>query len=771
MKKLLTLLFALLLTFGLCACGEVLKPKPVTFTFPEGTTVLGVDISGMTKEAGWSALEAQAAGYTATISVDGVETMLTAQDIGLTCSRDVFMACADAQEQNVIPDYTGLVSFNEGKLRVLVSQHFNKDVTEAAIAFDEASGEYILLSHADGQSSNPNAIVDGVKEAICHLSAPQPLTGLSQILHPVRSADDPALTEALEQANKMLTTQLTYTFSPGGKDTDHEITSQDIRSFVAIGDDGITPIIKEDVLDTYIAELEDKYSLAGSKGDFKTTSGDTINLTVSYNGHLVDGDALREDLTEAIMEGASGNRTAPYKASGNRDMAYGGTYVEVNLSEQHLWFYKNGERLVSTDLVSGCVATDCCTPTGIYSIYAKSTDTYLVGENYRSFVNYWMPFHYGYGMHDATWRGSFGGNIYMYSGSHGCLNLPLKAASTIYKNSSVGTKVIIYGGKTEVDPVKNKLSGTTSYDVAEDAGTFSLNIKPKYKGGKITYTSSNTNVATVSSDGKVTVKGVGKATITVDVAKYSYYTAASTEVTINVHSVCDEGRHPWGNPTTVKAPTCVPGTEKVTCTKCGKSTERELAAVKDHTYGEWKTVTPETCNKDGVKERSCTGCGKKETGSIPATGNHTEGDWITTKQATCVEDGSRKKECTGCGKELKTEAIPATGVHEAGEKKTVAAASCTSEGQWEIACKHCGHEMDTGEIPKTDHSYEWKTTVKATCTTSGVKQQVCKHCGKVNGEETISAKGHSFGSGATCDNCSEPNPHYSAPTDATAATE
>lgn len=765
MKKLLTLAFALLFVLCLGACGQLAEKTPVEFTFPEGSTVLGVNLSGMSKEAGWAAMEETVNGYTATINVDGVEAVVTAQDMDLTCSKEIFMACADAVEQNVIPDYTGLISFNEGKLRVFVSEHFNKDVTEAAITYDEAAGEYILVPHADGQSSNPNAIVDGVKDAICQLSAPQALTGLSEILHPIRSADDPEITQALEAVNKMLTTQLTYTFSPDGNDTDHVISSEDIRSFVAIGEDGITPVINEQTLDTYVAALEEKYSLSGSKGDFKTTSGSTVNLTVSYNGHLVDGDGLKEDLIKSIMEGASGTRTAPYKASGNRDMAYGGTYIEVDLTEQHLWFYKDGERLASTDLVSGCVATDCRTPTGIYAIYAKSTDTYLVGENYRSFVNYWMPFHYGYGLHDATWRGSFGGEIYVYSGSHGCLNLPLKAASKIYSNASVGTKVIIYGGKTSVPPVSNKLNGTKSYDVAEDAGSFNLNIKPKYSGGKITYSSDNTSVATVTDSGKVTITGTGKATITVHIEKYSYYKEASTQVTINVHSVCDEGRHPWGSATTVKAPTCVPGLEKITCTKCGKTQERELAAVQDHSYGQWQTVTAETCGEDGQKKHTCSVCGKTETGTIPATGNHTEGDWIVTKAATCTEPGSRKKECSVCGELLATEVIPATGAHEAGEKKIVVPATCTSEGQWEISCKHCGHEMETGEIKKTDHTYEWKTTKAATCTENGTQVQTCK-CGATGESRTIAAKGHSFGSGETCDNCSEPNPNYSAPSSA-----
>jgi lipoprotein-anchoring transpeptidase ErfK/SrfK len=67
-------------------------------------------------------------------------------------------------------------------------------------------------------------------------------------------------------------------------------------------------------------------------------------------------------------------------------------------------------------------------------------------QSYTSFVNFWMPFYKGYGLHDASWRGSFGGTIYYSSGSHGCINLPYNAAATLYEHTEVGTPVIVFGG-------------------------------------------------------------------------------------------------------------------------------------------------------------------------------------------------------------------------------------------------------------------------------------------------------------------------------------
>ncbi|MEO7617644.1 MAG: L,D-transpeptidase, partial [Candidatus Saccharibacteria bacterium] len=57
----------------------------------------------------------------------------------------------------------------------------------------------------------------------------------------------------------------------------------------------------------------------------------------------------------------------------------------------------------------------------------------------------WMPFHGGYGLHDAIWRkGRFGGQDYIRGGSHGCVNLPDATAEWLYNWSVVGTPVYIH---------------------------------------------------------------------------------------------------------------------------------------------------------------------------------------------------------------------------------------------------------------------------------------------------------------------------------------
>ena len=117
-------------------------------------------------------------------------------------------------------------------------------------------------------------------------------------------------------------------------------------------------------------------------------------------------------------------------------------FVIIDLSDQRLWLYDNNDLLLSTSIVTG--KNDTPTRKGLFKIYKKQTDRYLTGEDYRAYVNYWMPFDGGIGMHDASWRKKFGGNIYIKDGSHGCVNIPKNIADDIFEEVEVGTKVLVH---------------------------------------------------------------------------------------------------------------------------------------------------------------------------------------------------------------------------------------------------------------------------------------------------------------------------------------
>ncbi|HMS25367.1 MAG TPA: L,D-transpeptidase, partial [Acidimicrobiia bacterium] len=119
-----------------------------------------------------------------------------------------------------------------------------------------------------------------------------------------------------------------------------------------------------------------------------------------------------------------------------------GQHVYISISRQHLWAC-NGQQTVLATAVTTGRASFGGTPIGIFRVYAKQRNTYLTGPGYRSFVQYWMPFMRGYGMHDASWRSTFGGPDYGQIGSHGCVNMPPHQAVQLFNWINVGTRVTV----------------------------------------------------------------------------------------------------------------------------------------------------------------------------------------------------------------------------------------------------------------------------------------------------------------------------------------
>lgn len=119
------------------------------------------------------------------------------------------------------------------------------------------------------------------------------------------------------------------------------------------------------------------------------------------------------------------------------------TFVEVDISSQTLNFYQDSNLILTTAVTTGKDGV-YDTRIGYFQIAYKDYNTFLEGPDYKVHVDYWMPFDGGIGLHDASWRGTFGGDIYTYNGSHGCVNMPYDAAQTVYENVSAGTRVLVH---------------------------------------------------------------------------------------------------------------------------------------------------------------------------------------------------------------------------------------------------------------------------------------------------------------------------------------
>ena len=116
-------------------------------------------------------------------------------------------------------------------------------------------------------------------------------------------------------------------------------------------------------------------------------------------------------------------------------------YIVVSIANQTLQYYEYNNVVLSSPVVTG---QDGCTPTGDFQILDKATQIVLIGDDYESYVNYWLAFKgSGYGIHDASWRDEFGGEIYKYNGSHGCINMPYEKVAQLFELVEIGTPVYI----------------------------------------------------------------------------------------------------------------------------------------------------------------------------------------------------------------------------------------------------------------------------------------------------------------------------------------
>ena len=175
-----------------------------------------------------------------------------------------------------------------------------------------------------------------------------------------------------------------------------------------------------------------------------------MHLTQGTLGNSIDVENAVDELYEALEEGRDIIDIEPkYKHQmDENEKEYvkdiGNTYIEISLDEQHMYYYENGALKLDTNVVTGKLSTGSGTKEGVYYIYYMQRNRTLVGETYRSFVNYWMAFNRHVGIHDATWRTAWGEDAYKYAGSHGCVNTPFDKAAELYEYAYVGMPVIVY---------------------------------------------------------------------------------------------------------------------------------------------------------------------------------------------------------------------------------------------------------------------------------------------------------------------------------------
>ena len=229
------------------------------------------------------------------------------------------------------------------------------------------------------------------------------------------------------------------------ENTDENLSREQILSMLVI-DENYDVTIDTKKIDQFVQSLATKYNTYGDVRDFKTSMGDTIQIGGGDYGWVIAKAKEAQQILIDLEGGVPISREPVYEQTAQVSGLYdiGTTYIEVDYTNQHMWYYENGSLILESDFVSGNISKGNGSPDGIFKIVYKQSPAVLKGEDYESDVTYFMPFAYNVGFHDASWRKEFGGEIYKKSGSHGCINMPLEAVQTLYERIEKGVPVIAY---------------------------------------------------------------------------------------------------------------------------------------------------------------------------------------------------------------------------------------------------------------------------------------------------------------------------------------
>ncbi|ERI93759.1 ErfK/YbiS/YcfS/YnhG [Clostridiales bacterium oral taxon 876 str. F0540] len=424
--------------------------------FYSGSVINGIDVSGKTLEQAKGEMDARLKEYSLELKERGnKQEQIKAEDIGLKySSEEKIKELKDSQK----PIKWISAFFNKKNNEINLGIIFDKDMLQKKIdklscfqnsniiepknaSLKYTDNSYVIVDEVLGTKINKDILYKEAEEAVSKGERSLDLEAKSCYVNPQLTSKSEKVVEAKNTLNKYLTSKITYSFGESKEIIDGQL----INKWISV-DENCETKLDEAKIKSYFSDIAGKYNTVGKTRSFAASSGQTIKVSGGDYGWSVNTNKEVQDLIASIKDGKTVSKEPQYSqtAASHSNNDIGNTYVEIDMSKQHLWFYKNGSLVVQGDVVTGNISLGHTTPAGIYKLKYKDRDAVLKGQDYASPVNFWMPFNGGIGIHDASWRKEFGGVIYKTNGSHGCVNAPYDLAKTIFQNINPGTPIVCY---------------------------------------------------------------------------------------------------------------------------------------------------------------------------------------------------------------------------------------------------------------------------------------------------------------------------------------
>ena len=311
---------------------------------------------------------------------------------------------------------------------------------------------YVIKPEVIGTAIDLNALTEKIN---LYLSKQKTLLDASEencYASPRYTSDSPEVQAACDTMNNYAKTSITYPMN------ENVVIDKALISQWLTVNENMEVALNRDAIKTWLSEFGDKYDTLGSTRTFTTPTGKSATVTGGTYGWSINEDTEWTNIVNSINNGETITREPAYyiggTAAAHQMPDWGNTFVEVDLTEQHMWYFADGDLALETDVITGEPIPERITPEGTYFISEKLFKTTLVGApdesgnpQYCTPVDYWMRITVGgVGFHDAWWQTGFGGTLYQIHniGSHGCINMPVGQAAALYSMIEVGTPAIIH---------------------------------------------------------------------------------------------------------------------------------------------------------------------------------------------------------------------------------------------------------------------------------------------------------------------------------------
>ncbi len=428
-----------------------------------GVVAAGQNIGGLTLPQARAVLQKDAAAYQLKLNVAGQDYKLSPNQIGVSFDPEATLQTAyqTGRASWYLPFHTDPVPMQYQLNRTILNDFATQVAAHVGVAPVDAgvvyqNGTFQTVPDKSGVTVDRLGLERLVEQDLRFPTGNNLRLKPRPVLADIQAA---ALGPTIAEAKRLTATPIVLTYG----DKTFTPSSDDIGQWVAFDKQQndtsakLVPKVDTAKLKSYVQQIANQIDQAPVSKKVTIENGVTRVDQEGTDGLAIDQDPAVNAIADAVTKNQPLTFTitthdVPFKTISNTVITLDyGRYIEINLSKQHLWVWQDHQVIYESPVTSGATGAGFPTVTGLFSIYYKTTNTHLVGYqygpryNYDVFVQYWMPFYQGYGLHDASWRnGNFGGSDYYYGGSHGCVNLPLATAAFLYNWADIGTPVWVH---------------------------------------------------------------------------------------------------------------------------------------------------------------------------------------------------------------------------------------------------------------------------------------------------------------------------------------